>query len=234
MFEAEARGLRLLREPQNIDIPEVLGEAESGGLSFIILEYIEAGARDGKYWQALGEQLAGLHSNTAKEFGLDHDNYIGSLPQANESHENWLEFFIRERLEQQLRIAASNRKINSHHQQRFEQLYRKLPDLLPDGERPSLIHGDLWSGNLITNKGGMPCLIDPAVYYGNREIELAFTTLFGGFDDEFYQVYQQVMPMAQGYEERFDIYNLYPLMVHVNLFGGGYLRQVESILGQFI
>ena len=233
MFEAEARGLRLLRKPQNIDIPEVWGVGEADGLSFIILEYVREGPRNRNYWQLLGEQLAELHGNTVKEFGLDHDNYIGSLPQANKSHDNWLEFFIEERLERQLEIAAGKRKIDGHHRQKFEQLYRKLPDLLPDHEPPSLIHGDLWSGNLITNEKGMPTLIDPAVYYGNREIELAFTTLFGGFDGEFYQVYQQVMPMAPGYEERFDIYNLYPLMVHVNLFGGGYLSQVESIMRRF-
>ena len=233
MFEAEAKGLKLLKEPQSIDIPEVLGVGEAGGLSFLLLEYIEAGPRNHRYWQELGEQLADLHGNKADEFGLEQDNYIGSLPQANKQHSIWTAFFIEERLEPQLSMATRNRKVDNLHRQKFEKLYQKLPGLLADHERPSLIHGDLWSGNLMTNKEGMPCLIDPAVYYGNREIELAFTTLFGGFDHEFYKVYQAVMPMAPGYEERFDMYNLYPLMVHVNLFGGGYLRQVESILRKF-
>jgi fructosamine-3-kinase len=139
-----------------------------------------------------------------------------------------LDFFIEERLEKQLKLALSSGKMINSDADLFQRLYSRL-DIIPI-EAPSLLHGDLWSGNFMTNADGMPCLIDPAVYFGHREMDLAMTKLFGGFDDEFYEAYNESFPLAAGFEERIDIHNLYPLMVHVNLFGGGYVQQVRGIL----
>lgn len=233
MFEAEARGLKILKETNTVYIPDVVGFGETGDLSFLILEFVEREGDRTEYWKVLGRQLAELHKNTNDQFGLDHDNFIGSLPQSNRFHTEWNNFFINERLEKQIKYASDSGKITSKHINRFQRLYKKLDEIFPPGEKPALIHGDLWSGNLITNQKGHPCIIDPAVYYGNREIELSFTMLFGGFNNEFYKVYDENYRLEKGFEERVDVYNLYPLMVHVNLFGGGYLGQVENILQRY-
>lgn len=180
------------------------------------------------FWKTLGEQLAQLHHHSHKSFGLDHNNYIGSLVQLNEPLSSWIEFFIHRRLEPQLRLLNPPPRVIKQ----FEQLYAKLPQLMPD-EKPALLHGDLWSGNLITNAHGLPCLIDPAVYFGHREAELALTRLFGGFPNDFYEAYTDTSPLPSGFEDRVDLYNLYPLLVHANLFGGGYTDQALSIVARF-
>jgi protein-ribulosamine 3-kinase len=233
MFEAEARGLTLLRKPSVIHIPEVIATASLSQWQFLLLELIEGKKKSPRYWQNLGQQLALLHKNSSPSFGLDHDNYIGSLPQLNQRKNKWVDFFIEQRLRVQVELALKNSEINPQLAVQFELLFKKLPQLLPE-ENPSLLHGDLWSGNLITDSTGEPCLIDPAVYYGNREAEIAFTLLFGGFSTTFYESYNENYPLLPGSSTRSDIYNLYPLMVHVNLFGGGYLSQVISILNRFV
>ncbi|MBX2969041.1 MAG: fructosamine kinase family protein [Cyclobacteriaceae bacterium] len=233
MFEKESKGLTLLRTANSIDVPEVIHVGETDDLQFIIMSFVKAGRRAKNYWSLLGEQLAGLHRNTHTCFGLDHDNYIGSLIQKNSAKENWLEFFIEQRLEAQLALAEGKRKINAGIRKQFEQLYQKLPDLFPQ-EKPALLHGDLWNGNVMVNEKGEPTLIDPAVYYGHREAELAFTQLFGGFDQEFYLAYHNAFPLSPGFDARTDLYNLYPLLVHVNLFGGGYLQQAVNILSRYV
>jgi protein-ribulosamine 3-kinase len=232
MFEMEAKGLALLRNANAIDIPRVIGIAETENYQCILLEFVEQKAKKPDYWEALGTGLATLHKKTSPTFGLNHDNYIGSLPQHNQPSASWLDFFIEKRLDFQLQLALKNRKVEKKIDSLFQGLFKKLPSLLPV-EKPSLLHGDLWGGNLITNSTGHPCLIDPAVYHGNREAEIAFTTLFGGFSDRFYEAYNNAFPMSSGFEKRFDLYNLYPLLVHVNLFGGGYVSQVVSILNAF-
>ena len=232
MFEKESRGLTLLGIAKCIDVPEVVHVGEAADLQFIIILFVKSGRRAKNYWSLLGEQLATLHRNTHTHFGLDHDNYIGSLIQQNASTENWIDFFVQHRLEAQLSLAERSGKITSDIRKRFDVLYKKLPDLLPM-ERPSLLHGDLWSGNVMVNEKGEPTLIDPAVCYGHREAELAFTQLFGGFEEEFYLAYRNAFPLSPGFNTRTDLYNLYPLLVHVNLFGGGYLQQVENILDRF-
>jgi len=232
MFEKESKGLKLLGDANCMDVPEVIHVGETDNLQFIIMSFVKSGRRAKNYWSLLGEQLANLHRNTHTHFGLDHDNYIGSLIQQNQWKENWIEFFIQHRLEAQLALAEGNKKITSDIRKQFESLYKKLPDLFPQ-EKPALLHGDLWSGNLMINERGEPTLIDPAVYYGHREAELAFTQLFGGFEPEFYQAYHEAFPIAKGFDSRVDLYNLYPLLVHVNLFGGGYLQQVKNILDRF-
>lgn len=233
MFSAEAKGLKLLRNAGAIHIPEVITEGVAGPWQFLVLEFVEERPQAGTYWTNLGQQLANLHKHTTPTYGLDHANYIGSLPQQNTPTEKWVDFFITQRLEVQVKLALDRGKLNANTVMLFSTLYNKLGDLLPE-EKPCLLHGDLWSGNLITNAEGKPCLIDPAVYYGHREAEIAFTTLFGGFSAEFYNSYQEAFALEPGYAERFDVYNLYPLMVHVNLFGGGYVSQVVSILRQWV
>ena len=232
MFEAEAKGLSLLHSTGTIKIPEVILTGEAEGKSYLVLEYIEAGRRRKDFYQDFGIKLAALHRHSSSAFGLDHDNYIGSLPQSNSQHSSWVEFFITERLQKQIALARNSGVISNSTIQQFNNLFRSLPEFIPD-ERPSLIHGDLWNGNYMMAADGSACLIDPAVYYGHREMDLGMSGLFGGFSQEFYESYHEAFPLAPGFEERVDIHNLYPLMVHVNLFGGGYLSQVKSVLSQF-
>lgn len=233
MFDAEAKGLSLLAKNNSIRIPELIGCAEHDFYQFIIMEFIESKSRSSNHSEVLGQSLAHLHKNYSSLYGLDHNNYIGSLPQFNDQKKSWLEFFISQRLDAQLKIGRDSGAIGISVIKNFEDLYKKLPHILIE-EKPSLIHGDLWLGNLIQDENGNPCLIDPATYFGNREVDLAMTQLFGGFNDSFYQSYKNEFPLAPGFQERMDIYNLYPLLVHVNLFGQGYLSQVNSTLKSFI
>ena len=229
MFDAESRGLRLLHKAGAIPVPQVIASGEIRDLSYLILEWIDTGVREKNFWKKFGGMLAKLHRNDSENFGLDHDNYIGSLAQSNRQSDSWIHFFIQERLEPQIRIARDAGVMNSSLVKMFSNLFIRLPGMIP-GERPSLLHGDLWSGNFLVGKGGGAAVIDPAVYYGHREMDLAMTKLFGGFDSGFYEAYEESFPLQEGFDSRVDIHNLYPLMVHVNLFGGGYLHQVQSIL----
>lgn len=233
MFEAEARGLSALREANALAVPRVIHAGTTERYQFLLLEHIEPSGKSKNYWQHFGSGLALLHRQSSPRFGLDHDNYIGSLPQRNKLSKSWIEFFIGERLGFQVQIGRDAGKIDQPLEKKFEALYRKLPSLLPE-ELPALVHGDLWGGNLMTSAVGEPCLIDPAVYYGNREVDLAMTQLFGGFDQTFLRAYDEVYPLAPGYQQRLDLYNLYPLLVHVNLFGGGYRSQVAAIVNRFV
>ncbi|HEY0742240.1 MAG TPA: fructosamine kinase family protein [Chryseosolibacter sp.] len=233
MFDAEAQGLQLLRRARAIRIPEVVLTGEVETFQYIVLEFVEQARPLENYWEMLGAQLSTLHKNTANNFGLDSDNYIGSLPQRNTRNENWISFFVEERLRPQVERAVNSRKLQSDTAKQFEILYNKLLDLLPE-EKPSLLHGDLWSGNVIVDENGNPCLIDPAVYFGNREAEIAFTKLFGGFGNEFYDSYHSNFPLPGGFQSRVHLYNLYPILVHVNLFGGSYISQVVSILRNYV
>jgi protein-ribulosamine 3-kinase len=230
MFEAEAKGLDILAKAGAIRVPEVYYYGYNDACSYLILEFVEREAQAKNFWKNFGTALSMLHRNTKPRFGLDFNNYIGSLPQQNQLNESWIDFFIQNRLEAQLKIGLNKGSIDPETEQDLQQLYKKLRDLLPE-EKPSLIHGDLWSGNFIV--AGQVCLIDPATYYGNREAEIAFTKLFGGFDQEFYDSYEDSFAITAGFEERSDIYNLYPLLVHVNLFGGSYLNQIKRILEKF-
>lgn len=235
MFEKEAKGLELLRNTGvGFLIPKILdlGFVEGPNVGYLLLEFISEGMADSAFYRDLGEKLAHLHRIRHKAFGLNHNNYIGRLPQSNTFHSDWISFFVEERLQPQLIMALDKGLFNRSIVDKFERLYRKLPDLLPD-EPPSLLHGDLWSGNIMCSRSHETVLIDPAVYFGHREIELAFTQLFGSFDDAFYDAYHQVYPVREGFPRRKDIYNLYPLLVHSNLFGGSYPSRVQSIIARY-
>lgn len=233
MFEAEALGLKLLKKSGAPRVPVVIAHGESGKHSWLLLEYIDQGSYGKNFWDDFGFALAQLHKNSNESFGLDHDNYIGSLPQSNKNHQTWPEFFVEERLGKQLEMARKKGFVDNTLMRSFEGLFQAIPSIFPP-EPPALVHGDLWSGNYMSDSNGNPCIIDPAVYYGFREMDIAMSKLFGGFASRFYEAYHEAFPMAPGWQQRLDICNIYPLLVHVNLFGGGYLGSVKGIVGRFL
>lgn len=232
MLETEAKGLQLLKEANEIKVPDVISHAIIDTTQYLILENIESGSREKDFWDNFGRKLSKIHKHTSEKFGLDHDNYIGSLPQSNSRHSSWTEFFILERLEPQIKLARDKNKTDNRTIKQFDNLFIQLEKIFPS-EKPALLHGDLWSGNYMVGNKGEPVIIDPAVYYGHREMDLGMTKLFGGFSSEFYEAYHREFPLENDWQKRCDICNLYPLMVHVNLFGGSYAMQVESILKRF-
>jgi fructosamine-3-kinase len=233
MFAAEARGLGWLAEPGAIRLPSVLGASDPGEAPYLALELVVAGTRRRGFDEELGRALAALHRSGAPTFGLDHDNFIGSLPQSNRPHDSWPEFYLAERLRPQLTLALSTGRASSAMRRGFERLAAKLSDLVGPEEPPARLHGDLWGGNLHADGSGAPCLIDPAAYGGHREVDLAMMRLFGGFGERVFAAYHEAFPLAPGSDERVELYQLYPLMVHVNLFGGGYAASVESVLARY-
>ncbi len=232
MFEKEARGLALLGEAGVIAVPQVLHLDEDEEHAFLMLSYIDSAQEAANFWDDFGEKLAALHQKKAEKFGLDHHNYMGSLYQHNSQHDDWIEFFVMERLEPQIKLAREEGSLSHNDVTAFERLYKRLDSIFPETQ-PSLIHGDLWSGNFMVNHEGRACLIDPAVYYGHPEIDIAMSTLFGGFSNRFYEAYNRYNPLEKGWRYRLPVYNLYPLLVHVNLFGGSYLSSVRQTLRQF-
>lgn len=232
MFDAEGVGLLLLGSAAIGIVPKVISRAEHGRDQYLILENIEAGPRQKEFWADFARKLATIHRTSQDFFGLDHNNYIGSLPQSNKNYDDWNSFFILERIEPQLKMAIDTRELPSSIHRSFEKLFAKLNEIFP-AEKPSLLHGDLWSGNFMTGTDGSVKLIDPAVYFGFREMDLAMSKLFGGFDSSFYKFYHEEFPLENGLEKRVDICNLYPLLVHVNLFGGHYANEVDAIVSRF-
>ncbi|PJJ79512.1 fructosamine kinase family protein [Mucilaginibacter auburnensis] len=233
MFEAEAQGLQLMTQTGTVRVPSIILQGDAGNESFLLLEWIDSKRGSVQATTLLGTQLADMHRNTAERFGLDHDNYMGSLPQSNRKHNKWSDFFVQERLQPMVSMAVDKRLLEYADAGNFEKLYAKLPELF-DEEAPALLHGDLWSGNYLTTPADEPYLIDPAVYYGNREADLAMTTLFGGFSNEFYLSYHEAFPLSKGWQQRTDLWNLYPLLVHLNLFGAGYLGRVRDAVNSYL
>lgn len=234
MFEAEAFGLEEMRALNCVRIPEVICYGQGDGHSYIALEYIELSSLRGHAGQLLGQQLAQLHQHTQPYFGWTSNNTIGSTPQYNDREHNWLSFWQQHRLGAQLTIAAKN-GYSGRLQQKGQQLIEHLPDFF-DGytPTPSLLHGDLWGGNAGADQQGNPVIFDPACYYGDRETDIAMTELFGGFGSDFYAAYHAEYPPDSGYQVRKTLYNLYHIINHVNLFGGGYLSQAESMTDQLL
>ncbi|MBK9175227.1 MAG: fructosamine kinase family protein [Flavobacteriales bacterium] len=233
LFEAEADGLRRLRTAGVIRVPEVIALGEDHADAFLLMEHIDSGLKSEGFAMALGQGLARLHASTNPTFGLERDNYIGSLRQRNPPSDHWSAFYIAARLEPMVRLARDHGRLDDATMLRFERLFRRMEGLFPK-EPPALLHGDLWSGNVLCDAAGGPVLIDPAVYYGHREMDIAMTKLFGGFDAPFYQGYNEQRPLEQGWENRIALAQLYPLLVHVNLFGGGYAQQVREALSKYL
>jgi protein-ribulosamine 3-kinase len=232
MFEKEALGLNLLAKAGTIKIPEEIAYGQSDQDSFLILEYIEPASGQKDFWENFGTALARLHRNSNDFFGLDHDNYIGSLQQCNTKHKDWLSFFIQERLEKQLKLAVDNFKLGRADIRSFEKLFKRANGIFPV-EAPALLHGDLWSGNFMIGSKGEVCLVDPAVYFGHREVDIAMSKLFGGFPQKFYEYYTREFPLEKDWQKRMEIFQLYPLLVHVNLFGESYVSSVRGIMKRF-
>lgn len=234
MFRKEIAGLETLAQNSPLGVPSVRGmNPNADGFCILVLQWVEQGKKEYSFWENLGHGLAQMHQITQQQFGFEHDNYIGSLPQFNKMHDSWIEFFIEERIEKQLKLAEKeNPETTAELRRQAERMYTRLPEIFPD-ENPALLHGDLWSGNFLSCPNGQPVLVDPAVYYGHREMEIAFTGLFGGFSPIFYDAYNELNPLAPGFQKRKDIYNLYSLLVHYNLFGRGYLTSIKLILKNF-
>jgi fructosamine-3-kinase len=231
MFVAEARGLAWLGDAKALRVPTVLAASGANDLTpFLALELIRPKARGDNFDERLGRGLAALHRHGAPAFGLDHDNYIGRLPQKNTLAVTWAEFYRVRRLGPQLKAAADAGLAPARLRRDFERLFGQLESLCGPVEPPARLHGDLWGGNMITDDLGEPCLIDPAVYGGHREIDLAMMKLFGGFGARVFAAYAEAFPLADGARARVALYQLYPLMVHLNLFGASYLPQVEAAL----
>jgi len=229
MFETEAKGLQLLSAPNTgLFIPEAI----AFGRNWLLMEYLQTGPPGADAPEEFGRSLGRLHRSSNDDFGLDHDNFIGRLPQSNRKHSGWHEFFISERIEPQIRMATDSGKFDRSINQVFKRFTLNTKNLFPE-EPPALLHGDLWSGNYAFTKNGSASVYDPAVYYGHREMDIGMTLLFGGFSSGFYRGYNEVYPLEKKYKSRVDVCQLYPLLVHANLFGGGYVQRSRSILKSY-
>lgn len=230
-FHKEAEGLRLLKQAGELGVPRVFHVDKHS----IVMEWVE-GLRAPDTDEKLGRGLARLHRNhtSSQGFGLSFDNYIGQLPQPNGWQDDWLTFLREKRLGFQAELAVKQGCFSRERGKKMERLLQSLDQWIdPKQVRPSLLHGDLWGGNWICGPGGEPYLIDPAVFYGDREFDLAFSEMFGGFSPAFYQAYREEIPLSPGYEERKPLYQLYYLLVHLYLFGESYGPSVDRILRRY-
>ncbi len=233
MFEAELAGLAEIAATGTLRVPSPLCAGLAGNAAFLVMEYIQPG-RPRRGGAALaGRQLAAMHRHTQPQFGWYRDNTIGSTPQANRQCADWPEFWAQQRLGFQLALAARN-GYTGPLQRRGEKLLSEFPALLEHAPVPSLLHGDLWGGNMAFDGQGNPLIFDPAVYYGDREADLAMTELFGGFARDFYAGYREAWPLVAGYPERKVLYNLYHILNHLNLFGAGYLSQAQHMIDSLL
>lgn len=232
LFEKEKNGLEAIGKLDIIRVPKVYHLIETDEVQVLIMENIEEGKRSSGFWDTFGQQLASLHDIGQPQFGFQEDNYMGALPQSNTWTNDWPTFFINNRLKPQVDRAYASTLLTENELALFENLYEKIPSLL-SSESPSLLHGDLWSGNFLCDSHENPVLIDPAVYYGDRNMDLAMTTLFGGFEKEFYDSYQYHSKSRLNENGIWQICNLYPLLIHLNLFGRAYLSSILSTLRQF-
>jgi fructosamine-3-kinase len=245
LFIKESNGLDLLRSLSPIRVPATILCTEVEGIQVLLLEWIDEGLRTDDFWRRFGQQLALQHRvsqaapavtssapRSVLTFGLGEDNYMGALIQNNTPTPTWEEFFRDHRLEPQVRLAADKSLLDSAACRQFEKLYPRLPDFFPP-EPPSLLHGDLWSGNFLCDADGQPVLIDPAVYFGHRNMDLAMTTLFGGFEPAFYETYNDIYPFPKNYLQAWEIANLYPLLIHLNLFGPAYGGNILHTIRRF-
>lgn len=233
LFVKEASGLKLIAAQNIIKVPEVIDCFETGGQQVLLLEWIDEGERTEGFWKNFGQQLASLHQVSGPDFGLTQNNYMGSVPQSNHPTVNWIEFFIQRRLQPLVSKCLSQNLLSSKHQNLFESLYNRLPDVFENDQKPALLHGDLWSGNFMCNRKSGPVLIDTAVYFGHPSIDLGMTTLFGGFRPGFYEAYNYHSPFPANYREQWEVCNLYPLLIHLLLFGRSYLSQIERTLQHY-
>ncbi len=230
MFETEFSGLNILRRARhNLHIPEPV----QWNPNWLVMELLQEGSYAPKAAENFGRELAVLHKNSAEHFGLDHDNFIGRLPQSNKNHGNWADFYLQERILPQAQHLLQKGHINAQQFSDFERLHGIVENMYPD-EAPALLHGDLWSGNYFYLSEGKAAIFDPAVYFGHREMDLAMSRLFGGFAPEFYRAYHEVYPIVNGLDDRIELSQLYPVLVHACLFGGHYIQGSINILNKYV
>ncbi|MCW3464258.1 fructosamine kinase family protein [Chitinophaga nivalis] len=232
MFTQEYAGLNMLRSVKALTLPQPLALGQAGSYSFLVMQFMTKGATIPDFWEDFGISLSRQHRVTQKNFGYPGPNYLGTLKQYNTPYNSWPVFYAFNRLLPLIRMAYDQQLADKQLVQQVERLCRQLPQLFP-AEPPALLHGDLWSGNFMVGPNGKACVFDPAVYYGHREMDLAMTRLFGGFDNRFYQAYQQAWPLATGWQQRIGICQLYPLLVHMLLFGGHYYNDIRDVLQAF-
>ncbi len=233
MARAEAAGLTWLSEARALRIPEVLCASQEGE-ALLVLEWIDEARPAANHDAGLGRGLAALHAAGAQTFGFSEDNFIGTLPQSNREHDRWCDFYRTERLQPLVDRATRRGLLPDGLRTDLDRLCALLPDRCGPDEAPARLHGDLWAGNRVADEGGAPCLIDPAVYGGHREVDLAMMRLFGGFASRVFEAYEEAFPLAPGARERVTLYQVYPLLVHVNLFGGGYVGQLAEAVRRYL
>jgi fructosamine-3-kinase len=235
MFLREANGLQELEKANCIRVPKVYLADEK----FLLLEYIEPGPRTPDFFYRFGRQLAQLHRFSAQHFGFYEDNYIGATPQLNlpsrQEANHWFDFYYNKRLLYQYKLAEKKGLVGDELKNGFLMLDTRIEEMMEGSEEPpSLLHGDLWKGNFMVDGNSNPCLVDPATYYGHREAELAMTKLFGGFNEEFYSAYRSSYPLPDGYDHRENIYMLYHVLNHLNLFGNSYYGQAVRLVWSYL
>lgn len=232
MLEKEAIGLKELIAKTDIRIPQVIGAFQEDSQQYLVLEFIESGSKARDFWETFGIHIASMHTVSSNHFGWHTDNYIGSLPQSNTRQKSWAEFYAHERILPQMQLAFDKGRIDRKLLKASENVCRQFETLFPK-EEPALLHGDLWSGNYMVDASGNPVLIDPAVYYGHREMDLGMMHLFGGFSERLFDVYNVHFPLESDWESRIPLTQLYPLLVHLNLFGGVYVQDVQSVIQKY-
>jgi fructosamine-3-kinase len=232
LFEKEARGLVTLADAGEFKVPRPLFDGRFHQQVYLVMEWLEKGQMGPEYWTEFGASLARLHRHVGDSFGFDHDNYIGRLHQSNRRHTSGPDFLAGERILPLARKAFDKGLLSKEDLAHSESLCQRLESMLP-AEPPALLHGDLWSGNCMCLSNGRPALFDPAVHFGHRETDLAMTQLFGGFEASFYQAYDNAYPLAPGWRDRVGLFQVYPLLVHLLLFGGGYRARVTELLSKW-
>ena len=234
MFAHEAAGLRWLGEAGALRVPELLASSDEPDAAFLALEWIEPGSPRRDHAERLGRGLAALHRCGAPAFGLAHDNYLATLPQLNQPLPRWPEFYAQRRLQPLLARASDRGCSSARMRSGLERVIATIDALCGPDEPPARLHGDLWGGNALCDERGEPVLIDPAAYGGHREVDLAMMRLFGGFSARAFDAYHEAYPLAPGHEQRVALYQLYPLLAHVNLFGASYLASLERALTDLV
>jgi fructosamine-3-kinase len=232
MLEKEFRALRFLINASKANYPQPIAHFSDNESQYLAMEYIPEGSSSTNGQKLLGQHLASQHKCSNSSFGWEEDNYIGSLPQPNSFKSNWSDFYAENRILFQIKMAFDSGIINKEVLNKVERFCAKIEELFPK-ESPALLHGDLWGGNYFLDHNEQPLFYDPAVYYGHREIDIAMTRLFGGFSPEFYDSYNESFPLEKGWKNRIQYGQLYPNLVHLNLFGVGYLSSVVDVVGRF-
>lgn len=232
MFEKEARGLDLLRKNCSLIIPQVIKYGSFGDQQYLLLEWLEKGSPQNNLWEKFGGRLALMHKQPQQYFGLNEDNYIGSRRQINDQHNEWHLFYAEHRIMSLVHSLFYSKIFSSKDLDTAELFCSRLKDIFPT-EPPALLHGDLWAGNYLITSSCDPAIFDPAVYFGHREMDIGMTKLFGGFDQRFYDVYNETYPLEKGWKKRLPVTQIYPLLVHAVLFGGHYIGSVKDILKTF-